>query len=124
MPVGERRSVQTSELGETALHDEMWTDREKRIARGVFEGALADELASTIADVKARAAAVVAPEDMWALERHLRERRRDIDRKYDYRYSQLVRVFGQLLREGRIREEQLVGLSEGKLNDIRRCASL
>ncbi|MEJ8840727.1 hypothetical protein [Ramlibacter sp. AN1133] len=104
------------------MYGEKWTDREKKIARRVFDGAVAEELASTIADFKARAAAVNEPEDMWALEQYLRDRRRDIDRKYDYRYSQLIWVFGQLLREGRIREEQLAGLSEEKLNDIRRAS--
>lgn len=106
------------------MHDQKWTDREKKIARRVFEVAVSEELASTIADFKARAEAVVKPEDMWALENYLRERRRDIDRKYDYRYSQLIGVFGQLLREGRIREEQLAGISEEKLRDIRRWAGL
>jgi Photoprotection regulator fluorescence recovery protein len=114
----------TLELTETELRDEKWTDREKKIARSVFEGAVAAELASTIADFKARAAAVVEPDDMWTLESYLRERRRNIDQKYDYRYSQLTCVFGRLLREGRIREEQLAGLSEGKLDDIRRVAGL
>jgi len=36
---------------------------------------------------------------MWDLEHHLTERRKEIDRKYDYRYSQLDLVFGRLLRE-------------------------
>ena len=34
---------------------------------------------------------------MWALEDFLRTRRVDIDRKYDYRYSQLIFVFAQVL---------------------------
>ena len=104
------------------MNDERWTDREKRIARRVFDTAVAEELASTISDFKARAAAVAQPDEMWALEHYLRERRRDIDRKYDYRYSQLIWVFGQLLREGRIQEEHLAGLSEEKLDRIRRYA--
>ena len=112
----------TVKLKETALHDEKWSEREKKIARDVFDAAVADELASTLADFKSRAAALADPHDMWALEDYLRERRRDIDQKYDYRYSQLIRVFGQLLREGRIRDEQLVGLSERKLDAIRRWA--
>jgi hypothetical protein len=106
------------------VHGDKWTDREKKIARLAFEVALAEELASTIADFKVRVAAITEPDEMWELEQYLRERRRDMDRKYDYRYSQLILVFGQLLREGRIREEQLVGLSEEKLNDIRRFAAL
>lgn len=39
---------------------------------------------------------------------------------YDYRYSQLIFVFVGLLREGRINEEQLHGLSEEKLSYIER----
>jgi hypothetical protein len=97
-----------------------WTDREKKIARRVFDAALAEELASTIADFKARAAAVAGPDEMWDLAQFLRERQREIERTYDYRYSRLIWVFGQLLREGRIREDQLAGLAEEKVSDIRR----
>jgi len=110
-------------LAENIVNYDRWSDREKKIARRVFEEAVAEELASGIADFKARAAAVTEPDEMWALETYLRERRREIDRKYDYRYSQLIWVFGQLLREGRIREEQLAGLAEEKLDAIRQFAS-
>ena len=106
------------------MHDMKWSESEKKLARRVFEGALAAELAETIADFKARAAAVKAPDDMWEIEERLRNKRLEIDRKYDYRYSQLIFVFGRLLREGRVQEAQLAGLSEEKLDGIRRVASL
>jgi hypothetical protein len=38
--------------------------------------------------------------DLWDLEHYLTQRRKEIDRKYDYRYSQLTHVFGRLLHEG------------------------
>jgi hypothetical protein len=47
-------------------------------------------------------------------------RRRKLNDKYDYRYSQLIWVFARLIREGRIREERLAGVSEEKLSYIRR----
>ena len=50
------------------------------------------------------------------------ERRKEIDRKYDYRYSQLTHVFGRLLYEGRVSEEELHGLGEDKLKSIRSLA--
>jgi hypothetical protein len=50
------------------------------------------------------------PADVWDLEHYLTERRKEIDRKYDYRYSQLTQVFGRLLYERRITEEDLRGL--------------
>ena len=101
-----------------------WSESEKKLARRVFEAALTSELAEAISDFKVRAASVVAPDELWEIERHLRRKRLEIDRKYDYRYSQLIWVFGTLLREGRIQEAQLAGLSEEKRVGIASIASL
>ena len=62
------------------------------------------------------------PADLWDLEHHLTQRRKEIDSKYDYRYSQLTHVFGRLLHEQRLREEDLLGLREDKLKPIRSFA--
>ena len=43
-------------------------------------------------------------------------------RKYDCRYSQLTLVFGKLLRESRLGEEELCGLRQDKLESIRSYA--
>ena len=56
------------------------------------------------------------------MEHYLTQRRKEIDRKYDYRYSQLTQVFGRLLYEKRLREEELSGLREDKLKPIRSLA--
>ena len=61
---------------------------------------------------------------MWSIQEYLFRKRREIEQKYDYRYSQLPLVFGRLLREGRIRQSQLDRLSEDKLSYIRRVATL
>jgi hypothetical protein len=60
--------------------------------------------------------------DLWDLEHYLTQRRKEIDSKYDYRYSRLTHVFGRLLYEGRLREEDLRGLREDNLNSIRSVA--
>lgn len=101
-----------------------WSESEKRVARRVFEVALQRELSEVMVEFKRRAATAKEPEDMWSVEQFLATARRDIDSKYDYRYSQLDLVFGRLLREGRIGEGDLQGLSEDKLAYIRRVASL
>ena len=106
------------------MNDTKWSESEKKLARMVFQEALAAELSIAVAEFKAKAAAVVQADDMWALEEHLSRKRRQIDIKYDFRYSQLLLVFGQLLREGQIQEVQLQGLTEDKQNSIRRLASL
>ena len=50
---------------------------------------------------------------------YLTQSRKEIDRKYDYRYSVLTEVFEKLVREGRLREEELAGLREDKVESIR-----
>jgi photoprotection regulator FRP-like protein len=53
------------------------------------------------------------------MEHYLTQRRKEIDRKYDYRNSQLTHVFGRLLHESRLSEDELRGLREDKLKLIR-----
>jgi hypothetical protein len=64
------------------------------------------------------------PAELWKLERYLTRRRKDIDRKYDFRGSQLTSILGILLGEHRITEEELRGLPEDKLKPIRACAEV
>jgi hypothetical protein len=99
--------------------DTKWKDSEKKLARKVFDAALQRELAEVMGEFKARAANVRIPEEMWTLEDFLARSRRAIDAKYDFRYSQLLRVFGVLVREKRVPEEELAGLSAEKLDFIR-----
>jgi hypothetical protein len=56
------------------------------------------------------------------LEHFLTQRRKEIDRKYEYKYSQLTQVFGRLLHEQRLCAEELRGLREDKLKSIRSFA--
>jgi hypothetical protein len=100
-----------------------WSGAEKRLAREAFDAALAAELAEVLADFKARASAAMAADDIWRIVEDMERKRREIDGKYDYRYAQLPWVFGRLLREGRVQEAQLAGLSAEKLAIIRRIAS-
>ena len=58
---------------------------------------------------------IQTPSDLWELEGYLAECRKEIDRKYYYRYSQLTHVFGRLFYENRLQEEDLRGLRDDKL---------
>jgi len=106
------------------VYDLKWSESEKKVARRAFEAALSAELSEVIAEFKARATAAAEPDDLWSIQEHLYHKRREIDEKYDYRYSQLLMVFGKLVREGRLQEAQLAGLAEEKLSYIRRIVSL
>ena len=101
-----------------------WSEAEKKIARRVFNAALQRELVQVLAEFKRRAAGASDPDEMWSIQEYLAEARRQIDTKYDFRYSQLLIVFGRLLRENRIEERDLSGLSDEKLRYVRSAASL
>lgn len=99
-----------------------WSAEEKRIARKAFDAALKRELEDVIQEARRRAASITQPSQLWELEDYLTRRRREIDRTCEYRYSVLLVVFAMLIRQGRLREQDLLGLSEDKLHFIRQCA--
>ena len=104
-------------------NEPIWSRSEKIIARKAFDAALGRELHEVIQEAKKMASQIQQSSDLWDLEHYLTERRKEIDRKYDYRYSQLTQVFGRLLYEKRLREEEeLRGLREDKLKSIRSFA--
>lgn len=104
----------------TAMRDQRWSATEKTVARGAFDLALKRELDAVIQEAKDKAAKAKEPHELWDLERWLTGRRREIDNKYDFRYSELLLIFAILLREGYLGEEDLHGLSQDKLDSIHR----
>jgi len=99
-----------------------WTPAEKKAARKAFDEALGRHLSAIIAEAKRRMANVVDPSDLWELERYLTESRKTIDRIYQYRYSDLLRVFSILMRDGWLKEADLVGLEPDKIAEVKDSA--
>src|SRR5947208_17149146 len=99
-----------------------WSRSGKAVARTAFDAALGRELHEVIQQAKKMASQIQQSSDLWDLEHYLTQRRKEIDRKYDYRYSRLTQVFGRLLYEKRLGEEELGGLREDKLKSIRSVA--
>ena len=106
------------------MRDLRWSPAEKAIARKVFEKALLQELEAVVRETKEMAAKIEQVGDVWDLEHNLTKRRQEINREYDYRYSVLPEVFGNLIRKGRIREEDLRGLGDDKLDYIQAYSKL
>jgi len=99
-----------------------WSKSEKAIARRAFDAALKRELQDVMRKTKQMANQIKEPADVWELEHHLTQRRKEIDRKYDFRGSRLTDVLGRLLYENRLGEEDLRGLREEKMKSIRSFA--
>ena len=96
-----------------------WSPAEKKAARKAFDQALERHLSAIIAEARRRMANVVDPSDLWELETYLTQSRKTIDRTYQYRYSVLLRVFSMLLRDGWLKEADLVGLQSDKIAEIK-----
>jgi hypothetical protein len=116
-------TLHTGAFGHGAMGDLEWSRAEKNVAKKAFDRALNRELEAVVIEVKKRAEKIKQPSDVWELERYLTERRGQIDRQFDYRYSVLVEVFGNLMHRGKLSEQELQGLGEDKLTLIRRYAA-
>lgn len=106
------------------MRDLRWSQAEKAIARKAFDQALKKELAGIIRRVKEMAQSIEEAADLWKIEDYLSTSRREVDQKFDYRYSVLPQVFRILIRDGLLQEEDLQGLGEDKLKIIRGIATL
>ena len=94
-------------------NEPIWSRSEKTIARKAFDAALGRELHEVIQEAKKMASQIQQSSDLWDLEHYLTQRRKEIDRKYDYRYSQLTHVFGRLLYEKATPRERAARLAVG-----------
>jgi len=115
-------SPSATQHGYPYQNEPIWSRSETAIARTAFDAALKRELHDVMEEARQMANQIEQPSDLWDLEHYLTQRRKEIDRKYDYRYSELTHVFGRLLRESRLSEEELRGLREDKLKAIRSFA--
>ena len=77
----------------------IWSRSEKAVARTAFDAALGRELQEVIQEAKRMACEIKGSSDLWDLERYLTQRRKEIDRKYDYRYSRLTDVLESSVRK-------------------------
>jgi hypothetical protein len=106
------------------MNDLKWSNSDKQIARQAFSKAYQGECAELLAKVRKMADQAREPNDLWRIHDFLDRKRGQIDEKYDYRYSVLVRVFARLVTEDRLTLDDLDGLSEDILSEIRRLVQL
>ncbi|WP_019498118.1 hypothetical protein [Pseudanabaena sp. PCC 6802] len=95
-----------------------WSKTEKAIAKLAFDKAYEREINALLGEVREKVSGTFTLQDMWNLHDYLSAKRHDIDGKYDYRYSVLIFVFAQLVREGWLSLNDLDGLDEKKLTRV------
>ena len=100
------------------MRDFSWTTAEKKVARAAFDLAISREFASVRREVESMLAESPDVGAVWDVHEYLSDKRREVDTKYDYRYSVLISVFARLVREGWLSEGDLRGLAADKLKMI------
>jgi hypothetical protein len=101
-----------------------WTEAEKKLARKAFDQAYQKQCDAICAEVRKLAVRASSPQDLWKIDDYLSEQRQKTDELFDYRYSVLPEVFGLLLRQGWMKESDLAGLHQDKLELIQRWKNI
>jgi hypothetical protein len=96
---------------------------EKKLARIAFDNAFNRQCRAITQEARRMLETATAPSDVFRVQEYLTEQRRIVDRLYDYRYSRLLGVFGRLLSDGWLREDDLHGLQPEKIAKIKQDAS-
>ncbi len=96
-----------------------WAQSEKKVSRRAFDLAYQRECKEIKAKVEAMLSSDSEPKAIWRIHDYLSSKREETDAKYDYRYSQLIMVFGLLLKQGWLTESDLQGLDEHKIERIK-----
>ena len=96
-----------------------WSKAEKNAARAAFELALAREMKIIRREAESLLHSAKDDFDVWKLHDYLTQKRREIDRKYDYRYSVLILLFARLAHEDWLTLDELSGLGQEKTGLIK-----
>ena len=100
-----------------------WSTSEKKVARLAFDTALERERSSVRREVEAILARSPDSTEVWSVRDYLNEQAREIDAKYDYRYSVLIDVFARLVAERWLSISELSGLAPAKLQAIEKLSA-
>lgn len=102
------------------MFDLRWSAGEKKVAHAAFKTALSRERGAVRRQIEAMLQQH-APDaaKIWKIRHYLNDKAREMDRKYDFRYSVLIGVFARLIGEGWLTMDELAGLDSEKLELIR-----
>ena len=101
-----------------------WSNTEKILARQAYDRAYERECTKIFDKVQEMLSYIEDPKEIWKVDDYLMKKRREMDAKYDYKYSMLIIIFGKLMKEGLIVDSDINDLSRDKIDSIKRIASI
>lgn len=99
--------------------DLKWSAREKKAAHAAFESARLREHLAIRRHIDALLSETSDGAGIWVVRDFLNDKARELDQKYDFRYSVLISVFARLLAEGWLAMDELRDLDMAKCRLIR-----
>jgi hypothetical protein len=105
------------------IRDYTWSRSEKIVARRAYDHAYEKECIEILNKVKEMLSELKDPKEIWKIEDYLDKKRAEIDAKYDYRYSVLIMVFARLMSDGFLKESDLQGIDQEKIDAIKKIAT-
>jgi hypothetical protein len=104
-----------------SIYDFHWSPSEKKIACTAYNLVYAREMKEIRKEVLQRIQNMGRDEDVWSLKDFLHSHRREMNYRYNYRYSILILTFFKLINRGYLSLEDLPGLSQEKLDALKRA---
>ena len=98
--------------------DFTWSKTEKKIAKQAFDLAYERKCQKLIEQIKNHS--LSESDDIWRLGAYIKKQQKEVDRLFDYRYSQLILVFSLLIQKNLLSLEELDGLNEEKMDTIKK----
>ncbi len=95
-----------------------WSNTEKKIARKAYDRAFDRQCTTITEKAKQMLATASPPRGIWEVHDYLSRERKRVDQTYDYRYSILISVLANLLRQGWLTRTDLAGLQPDKIQLI------
>jgi hypothetical protein len=95
-----------------------WSSAEKKIAHVAFEAALERERTAVRREIETMLQSSSDSAAIWRVRDYLNEKNREIDAKYDFRYSVLIDVFARLVAERWLTVGELSRLGSEKVQLI------
>ncbi|MEB3886673.1 hypothetical protein [Lyngbya sp. CCY1209] len=101
-----------------------WSEAEKTVADEALQKAYDREIKTLMDEVRQKAVEITDIDAIWRLHDFLSAKRHEIEGKYDGRYSVLIFVLAQLLKEKWLTLEELQGLETDKRAKIAALARM
>ena len=99
-----------------------WSKKEKEVARKAFDLANENKLKEIIGAIKTFK--LETWQDLAALTQFVKQKEKETDSSFDYRYSILIISFANFIRQGLITVEDLEGFNQDKIEKIEEILKL